>query len=203
VPAIVVPFRGATGKTRLDALQPRARRALGLAMLGDVVAACTSVGETIVVTSDTEGRATAVELGAKIVDDPGDGQASAVGHGFGWAAPGRVLVVNADLPCAVPRDIRALEVATPAGGIALVAARDGTTNALGLAGAELFAPLYGPGSAARFREHADRLGVEFVEASISTLLEDVDEPGDLERIGLTAGPRTLAAAASIRELVSA
>jgi hypothetical protein len=33
-----------------------------------------------------------------------------------------------------------------------VEAEDGTTNALGLAAPELFEPLYGPGSAARFRE---------------------------------------------------
>ena len=82
-------------------------------------------------------------------------------------------------------------------------ADDGTTNALGLARAELFAPLYGPGSAERFRAHAEGLRVDFVEASIPTLIEDVDEPDDLERMGLGVGPRTLAEAASLGELVSA
>lgn len=201
--AIVVPFRGATGKSRLAALPPRLRRRLALAMLGDVVAACTCAGRTIVVTSDRAAAKAADELGAIVVDDPGGGQGAAVARGLDSGPAGRILIVNADVPCVVPRDLRALEAATPPGGIALVAAPDGTTNALGLARAELFDPLYGPGSADRFREHAELLGVDFVEASIPTLVDDVDEAADLERIGLAAGPRTLAAAAALAELISA
>jgi 2-phospho-L-lactate guanylyltransferase len=201
--AIVVPFRGATGKSRLAAIPARARRRLGLAMLGDVVAACTCAGRTIVVTSDRAAAKTAKELGAAVAGDPGGGQGAAVASALASAPAGRVLVVNADLPAVVPHDVRALEAATPPGGIAIVIAGDGTTNALGLARADLFAPLYGPGSAERFRAHAESLAVDFVEASIPTLIEDVDEPGDLERMGLGVGPRTLAEAASLAELVSA
>ena len=58
-----------------------------------------------------------------------------------------MLVVNADLPCAKARDLLTLLGALPEGGIALVEAADGTTNALALAAPHLFAPLYGPGSA--------------------------------------------------------
>ena len=60
------------------------------------------------------------------------------------------LVVNADLPCATPEALRRLAAA----GLALVEARDGTTNALSLPDPRLFAPLYGPASADRFRAHA-------------------------------------------------
>jgi 2-phospho-L-lactate guanylyltransferase len=179
------------------------RRRLGLAMLADVVVACTCTGRTIVVTSDRMAAKTAKEFGASVAEDPGGGQGPAVASALASVPAGRVLVVNADLPCVVPHDIRALEAATPPGGIAVVIAADGTTNALGLARAELFEPLYGVASADRFRDHAELLGVDFVEASIPTLIEDVDEPADLERIGLSAGPRTLAAAASVAELVSA
>ncbi len=154
-------------------------------------------------TSDRAGRRTAVDLGAMVVSDPGGGQGAAVASALESVPVGRVLIVNADLPCVVPHDVRALEAATPPGGVALVAALDGTTNALGLARAELFEPLYGAGSADRFREHADGLGVDFVEATIPTLVDDVDQLADLERIGLNAGPRTLAVRASVAQLVSA
>ena len=60
------------------------------------------------------------------------------------------LVVNADLPCATPRDLLALAGAVPDGGLALAVAADGTTNALAFTDESLFEPLYGPGSAERF-----------------------------------------------------
>ena len=70
---------------------------------------------------------------------------------------------------------RALEEAIPARGAAIAAARDGTTNALGLSDTTLFAPLYGPGSAERFRAHAEQ-AVDVVRAG---LRDDVDTPADL------------------------
>jgi 2-phospho-L-lactate guanylyltransferase (CobY/MobA/RfbA family) len=155
------------------------------------------------VTSDGAAAKLAEDLGATIAEDPGGGQGAAVARALSAAPAGRVLVVNADVPSVVPHDLRALEAATPPGGIAIVIAADGTTNALGLARADLFQPLYGPGSAERFRAHVEGLGADVVEASIPTLIEDVDQPGDLERLGLRVGPRTLAAAASLAKLVSA
>src|SRR6266550_4529432 len=74
-------------------------------------------------------------------------------------AVGAVRVVTADVPCALPADLRALLAATPAGGIALAEALDGTTNALSIPAADVFAPLYGPDSAARFRARAGTLGL--------------------------------------------
>ena len=71
------------------------------------------------------------------------------------ACPAPYLVVNADLPCATSRDLLALVGAVPDGGLALVAAADGTTNALALSDERLFEPVYGPGSAERFAALAD------------------------------------------------
>jgi 2-phospho-L-lactate guanylyltransferase (CobY/MobA/RfbA family) len=107
-------------------------------------------------------------------------------------------VVNADLPCATPRDLLALAGAVPDGGIALVAAADGTTNALALADAELFQPLYGPGSAARFAA----LGVS-LRVDVPNLAEDVDMPADLARLAARLGPSTAAALAALRAEVAA
>ena len=173
------------------------RRALSLAMLGDVLAAATAIGETHVVTSDEEAAALARELGARAVDDPGGGQGAAVARALERVAPGAILVVNADLPCAVPVDLRALLAATPADGVALVEALDGTTNALSLSAAQVFAPLYGRDSAERFRGHAKELGLEPVTAVIPNLADDVDTVADLERLQLRCGPRTQAVLAEL------
>jgi 2-phospho-L-lactate/phosphoenolpyruvate guanylyltransferase len=190
--AIVVPFRGSGGKTRLRPLRDENREALALAMLGDVLAACDAVAPTYVVTSDERGRDVAREFSAHVLDDPAEGLAAAVAAGLAALPEEPSLVVNADLPWIVPHDVRSLECAIPDAGIALVAAADGTTNALALATRELFAPLYGAGSAARFRAHAAAQGVEFVSATIPNLAADVDRPDDLDRLDSPVGPRTLA-----------
>lgn len=185
---VVVPFAGSSGKTRLDA--PRStRRELSLAMLADVLAATAVLGRTLVVTADVDGAALADEAGAEAVADPGGGQGVAVAAALELAADEQVLVVNADLPCVVPVDLRALLAAIPAHGLALVEALDGTTNALGLSAPEVFAPLYGPDSASRFRA----LTVETVAVVLPNLAEDVDTLEDLERLQLRCGPRTQAA----------
>ena len=190
--AIVVPFRGAGGKQRLGSLPDDERQALALAMLADVLAACRGVGTTAVVTSDHEAGRIAAEHEAEIVDDPGSGQGDAVAAALRGVA-GPVLVVNADVPCVVAQDLRSLEAATPEHGLAYVAASDGTTNALGLSAPTLFAPLYGPGSAERFRRHAHTMGADVVPATIPNLVDDVDSIADLDRLEHRVGPHTLAA----------
>lgn len=195
--AIVVPFRGSRAKRRLDGVSDGARAALALAMLGDVLAACVPVGRTLLVTDDELAAELARELGAETIADPGAGQGPGVEAGLAAVAGEAVLVVNADLPCVVPHDIRALAKAVPPGGIAVVAARDGTTNALGLTTPSLFAPLYGPGSAERFHQRAAELGRDAVATVIPALVDDVDTLADLQRISLRAGPRTQAAIATL------
>jgi 2-phospho-L-lactate/phosphoenolpyruvate guanylyltransferase len=195
VPTVVIPFAGAEGKTRLHASR-RVRGALAQAMLRDVLAACVEVGQTRVATPDEEGAAAAVEAGAEAIADPGGGQGAAVQAALKGVAGG-VLVVNADVPCVVPHDLRALLEAAPAGSLALVEALDGTTNALGLPSADAFAPLYGPSSSDRFRDHAASLGLDAVSVALPNLADDVDTMEDLTRLQLRAGPRTQACLAEL------
>jgi 2-phospho-L-lactate guanylyltransferase len=174
VPTIVVPYRG-DAKRRLPA---DIRAAAALAMLGDVVEAALAVGPVVVVTDD----ASAVPPGARWCRDPGNGLGAAVAAGLG-EVEGHALVLNADLPAATPAAIEKLA----ASGLALVEAADGTTNALSFPDPTVFAPLYGPGSAARFRAHAG-----FATAAIPELETDVDTLDDLERIAPRLGRRTRA-----------
>ena len=171
---VVVPYRG-DAKRRLPA---SIRAAAALAMLGDVVEAATSVGRVLVVTDDP----TAVPPGAEWVSDAGAGLGAAVTAGLA-RVDGPALVVNADLPAATPQVLEQLASA----GLALVEAADGTTNALSLPDPARFAPLYGPGSAARFRAHAP-----FATVSIPELEADVDTLEDFERLALALGARTRA-----------
>jgi 2-phospho-L-lactate guanylyltransferase len=174
MPVVVVPYRG-DSKRRLPAA---IRAAAAVAMLGDVVAAAVEVGPVVVVTDD----ALVVPRGVDVVADPGGGLGAAVAAGLA-RVDGHALVVNADLPCATSDAIRRLA----AGGLALVEAVDGTTNALSLPDPSVFAPLYGPGSAARFRAHAS-----FATLAIPELAADVDTGEDLERLTSRLGPRTRA-----------
>src|SRR5437763_297707 len=188
---VVVPFAGATGKTRLAATR-RTRQEVSLAMLGDVLAATLAVGATLVVTGDDAGAAVARELGAAVVDDPGGGQGAAVVAALARAGEGAALVVNGDLPCATVGDLEALADAIPPRGLALVEADDGTTNALGLFSPSVFAPVYGPGSADRFRA----LAAGSVSLALPNLADDVDTLADLERLFARCGPRTQACLAT-------
>jgi len=188
---VVIPFAGAEGKTRLHS-SSRIRRALAHAMLCDVLAACVLVGRTRVVTPDDEAADAARDAGAEAIADPGAGQGAAVQAGLEGVEPGGILVVNADVPCVVPHDLRSLLASTPAGCLALVEALDGTTNALSLPSPDVFAPLYGSSSSDRFRAHAASLGLEAVSVAVPNLADDVDTMDDLTRLQLRVGPRTQA-----------
>ena len=192
MPTLVVPFRGNEGKSRLARLPLEARAELREAMLADVLAACDAVGATYLVTSAHPPVGRAI-----LVADEGRGQGPAVAAGLDHAALAGAtppfLVVNADLPCVTPRDLLALAGAIPDDGLALAAALDGTTNALGLAARELYAPLYGPGSAARFAALAPSRTLD-----APNLIDDVDTVEDLERLRGRLGPATRRALARLQ-----
>jgi 2-phospho-L-lactate guanylyltransferase (CobY/MobA/RfbA family) len=139
------------GKTRLG--DPE----IAHAMFMDVREACEQVG------------------GVVVCDAPG-GQGSAIAATLA-GLEGPVAVVNADLPCVTPDELIGLVDAAPA----LVAAPDGTTNALALADARDFRPLYGRGSAERF-------GLRRLD--LHGLREDVDTREDLVRLARYVGPNT-------------
>jgi 2-phospho-L-lactate guanylyltransferase len=170
---VVVPYAGSRGKSRLK-LSENEREQLSLGMLVGVLSVALEVGETWVVSPDEPRGSTATWI-----PDPGGGQGAAVAAALIEIGPGPVLVVNADLPSLTTDDLLALEAATPEPGIAIAAAADGTTNALGLSDTTLFAPLYGRKSAARFRAHAERCGVTAIDITRPGLRNDVDTLADL------------------------
>jgi 2-phospho-L-lactate guanylyltransferase (CobY/MobA/RfbA family) len=152
----VIPFRRG-GKTRLG------DQDLALAMLRDVTDAINALGHE-----------------ALIVDGPG-GQGADVLAALATLR-GPVTIVNGDVPCVTPSELEELSVRAPA----IVAARDGTTNALSIQAASDFAPLYGSGSAARFAEH---LGAE--RLALPGLRDDVDTWDDLARVRNRVGKNTI------------
>jgi 2-phospho-L-lactate guanylyltransferase (CobY/MobA/RfbA family) len=156
VATYVIPYRS-VGKTRLG------DSALADAMVSDVVDACKAAGADDVV----------------IVGAPG-GQGEAI-QGALFAHSGPVTIVNSDVPCATPDELRRLSASAPA----IVPARDGTTNAIALRDARHFVPLYGPGSAERYAEalRAERL-------DLAGLRDDVDTWDDLERVRDRVGSNT-------------
>jgi 2-phospho-L-lactate guanylyltransferase (CobY/MobA/RfbA family) len=118
---------------------------------------------------------------AIVVETPG-GQGAAVAAALA-ELDGPVTIVNSDLPCATAVELAELTAAAPA----LVAAEDGTTNALALLDARDFEPLYGSGSAARFES---RLGARRLD--LPGLRDDVDTWDDLERVRPRVGRHTRA-----------
>lgn len=189
MPSLIVPFRGAGGKSRLRPLAPHARRALAEAMLVDVVEACTQLGPTYVV-----GAVDVALPGVQLVVDPAGGQGAAVRGGLAAAErdDGPFLVINADLPAVRVDDLRAFAALVPDRGVVFVAAHDGTTNALGLSETSRFRPVYGAGSAARF---AALEGAQLAHSP--NLADDVDTLADLYRLRDRLGARS---AAVLRQL---
>ena len=151
----LIPYR-IGGKTRLG--DPK----LALAMLSDVTDAVNELAEE-----------------ALVVDGPG-GQGEAVA-GTLAVRSGPVTILNADLPCVTSTEIEELTAAAPA----LVAARDGTTNALALRDVGDFKPLYGPGSAARFAKHLGAISLD-----LPGMRDDVDTWDDVARVRDRVGKHT-------------
>ena len=151
----LIPYR-IGGKTRLGDAK------LALAMLSDVTDAVNELAEE-----------------ALVVDGPG-GQGEAVA-GTLAVRSGPVTILNADLPCVTSTEIEELTAAAPA----LVAARDGTTNALALRDVGDFKPLYGPGSAARFAKHLGAISLD-----LPGMRDDVDTWDDVARVRDRVGKHT-------------
>jgi len=151
------------------------------------------------VTTDAEGGELAREVDATVIDDPGGGQGPAVAAALFGLEPGAILIVNADVPCVLPDDLRALLAATPAGGIALVEALDGHDERIEhLPRPTSLRRSTAATAAVRFQARARELGLEPVSAAIPNLADDVDTVEDLappapsSRAAVADGPRDAA-----------
>ena len=113
-------------------------------------------------------------------------------------SPGSTASASSSTPtcraCAPPISRRS-QAPPRAGALALVAAPTARRTRSRCPFPGPFAPLYGAGSAARFRAHAVSLGLDVCDLELDGLREDVDTVADLERTAVHAGPRTRSLAA--------
>jgi 2-phospho-L-lactate/phosphoenolpyruvate guanylyltransferase len=160
------------GKSRLaDVLDGDARADLMLCLLARVVGACLEAGLPVcVVSPDDEVHEAARALGADVLDDGGRDLTGSVALALASHAHATgIVVLAADLPDVTADDVR--ELVANALPLAIVAAADGTTNAIAACPPSAFRPSYGPGSAAR--HGGTRLRLAGIE-------RDIDTPGDLD-----------------------
>ncbi len=172
----VKAFREA--KLRLaPALSRAARAALIRSMATRVVHAAGAL-PVAVVCDDQEVADWAISVSAQVIWRPGRGLNAAVADGVeALAAAGhdQVIVAHADLPHA--RDLTWLAGLE---GVTLVPDRhDDGTNVVALPSAAGFCFAYGPGSFARHRKEAGRLGLTLRIVREPRLGWDVDHPEDL------------------------
>jgi 2-phospho-L-lactate/phosphoenolpyruvate guanylyltransferase len=187
-------------KSRLaGALAPADRRALALAMLGDVLAAVgrsRSAASLTVVTGDPEAAAAARLGGATARDDEARPWNAALMEAIAALPAGSATaIVAGDLPLLERGDLDALVDALGATGVVVGRAHDGGTNALALGPAGAIAPHFGePASAAVHARLAREAGYEPIVLDRPGLAVDLDTEDDLARL-LHLGPRGLTAAA--------
>ncbi len=181
--AVVIPVKGFhAAKLRLaPALSPESRAVLARQMATQVVEAAGDLPVTVVC-DDPVVRAWAVDAGATVEWTPGLGLDGAVTAGVAAvtaAGAERVVVAHADLPLAT-----GLAHVVGTTGVLLVPDRraDGT-NVLAVPAGSGFRFQYGPGSFARHRAEADRLGLAVEVRDDVELAWDVDVPDDLQLPG--------------------
>jgi 2-phospho-L-lactate guanylyltransferase len=185
----------AGAKMRLaDMLDRDARAELALAMLTDVIVACTESGlfdVIAVVSSDSEVFWHARELGAKPLAEPAtmDGLNDSLTFGQRYlarrVAASELVILPADVPLIRPDDVRAVVEGlahAEAPRAVIVRARDNGTNALALRPPEAVPMRFGPGSADAHIAAARDAGVETIELAIERLGFDVDAPEDLDEL---------------------
>ena len=118
---IVVPFRGATGKRRLDAPRP-GRTSSRWRCSATCSPRATATGRTFVVTDDQAARALAAELGAEPVADPAGGQGAAVAAALERLDEAPCSSSTPTCRASSPHDLRTLAGAAELGAIGYVEA---------------------------------------------------------------------------------
>lgn len=188
---IAVPVKSlGRAKGRLaGALAPMERAALTLAMLEDVLAACTAMPgwQTWVVSPDPSVLETAARRRARPFPEEDPGLVTAVRQVEEEAGGADALaVVLADLPLITPESLaRVLQTVGPV--VAAPSASDAGTNVLLRRPPAVIPPCFGTDSFRRHRRAADAAGVPFAEVSLPDLAFDLDRPADVVR--LLASPR--------------
>lgn len=177
--AVLIPVKAFDlAKRRLHRAMDGSQRAeLARAMAERVVRAASPL-PVAVVCDDRAVAQWARAHGALVVWEPGRGLNGAVEAGVEHlrdAGVAEVTVAHADLPRA-----RALVGVQASGGVTLVADRYGNgTNVLALPTGAGFEFSYGPGSFARHRAEAQRLGLPVRILDRPDLAWDIDEPDDV------------------------
>jgi len=181
---VLVPVKAfGAAKARLaPSLDAGGRVALARSMAARVLAAADPL-PVAVVCDDGEVAGWATEHGALVLPEPGRGLNGAVEAGverLAAAGASEVMVAHADLPLA-----HGLARLAGFGGVTLVPdRRDDGTNVLCVPTGTGFRFRYGPGSFARHRAEARRLGLRARVVRDPELSWDVDEPADIPA-GLT------------------
>lgn len=177
--AVLVPIKAFhEAKGRLDRALSAAERAdLARAMATKVLEAAAPL-PVAVVCDDSDVADWARARGALVVWEPGRGLNGAVEAGVDHLRTGgvvQVTVSHADLPLAT-----GLAAVGLGPGITLVPDRYGNgTNVIALPADAGFHFSYGPGSFARHRAEAERLGLPVRVLDLPDLAWDVDEPADM------------------------
>lgn len=192
----IVPVKSLPGsKSRLrDRFADSVVEKLAAAMLQDVVAALLRVSaleRVVVVTPDTTVAEVARQAGAEALvrDDPGLNPAIEAAAAELCDGPqDGVLVVLGDVAGIEPAEIARLLAALEGPGVALAPSRDGGSSAVLRIPYDAIPAGFGPASATRHRELADRAGVPFRELALRSLEIDVDEPEDLEALLASDAP---------------
>jgi 2-phospho-L-lactate guanylyltransferase len=198
--AAVVPVKTlAASKSRL---LPECTRGdvehLALAMMADVIDALRRVpalSRVVVVTPDAAVARAAEAAGAEALlrSDPGlNASVEAASAEVATRPEDGVLVVLGDVAAAAPADLAALLEAVGTRGVALAPSSDGGTAALLRVPFDVIPARFGPESASRHREAAERAHVPCRELRLPSLSIDVDTGEDVDeilRIG-TLGRRT-------------
>lgn len=179
---VIIPAKApAEAKGRLaDVLDADARAGLARAMLARAVEAASGAANFALVGTSRLGQSNTIEL----LPEPEGGLNAAVSSARETVAArgaSRIVTLAGDLPQVISDDVKALAELHP-GVIGIAPDRHGTgTNALSLPLPEAlgFIYAYGPGSCAKHKAEAARLGLTMREIITPGLARDIDEPADL------------------------
>ena len=201
----IIPVKrfGAAKQRLLDRLDRPQRADLVKAMLTDVLAAiceADAIERAIVVTG--EGRAERIALDRakrattpmEVFQDPhdrGHSEAAVLGiiRAISLGAECSALLPG-DCPLLDPDELDAALGRMSPGRVAVIPDRHGTgTNGLLLAPADAIGPAFGPGSAERHRDRAERAGFDAVTEPLDSLALDLDTPDDLAALTAAVAER--------------